>query len=158
MEDAKPLIPSEALARARLRRDARSNQQPRQVQEAPAGITKLVVQCQAEKVLARGYVSNETAAKSATFVDTQRHEHYTSLWNCRVFCLQRKLHSVSRRNRARKMKLTEAQEFFSNMNEHEKELYQKKKLRSARRREVYAIMDEQKKELKHAYNANNGST
>ena len=56
------------------------------------------------------------------------------------------------------MKLTEAQEFFSNMNEHEKELYQKKKLRSARRREVYAIMDEQKKELKHAYNANNGST
>jgi hypothetical protein len=56
------------------------------------------------------------------------------------------------------MKLTEAQEFFANMNEHEKELYQKKKLRSARRREVYAIMDEQKKELKHAYNANNGST
>ena len=33
MEDAKPLIPSEALARARLRRDARSNQQPRQVKK-----------------------------------------------------------------------------------------------------------------------------
>ena len=55
------------------------------------------------------------------------------------------------------MKLTEAQEFFANMNEHEKELYQKKKLRSARRREVYANMDEQKKELRHI-TANNGPT